>query len=72
MVSLLMRGGAVLAPPLAELSQHVQVELIVSWNLEDILREVAAEDAVVRLKAEIAAQPAATANDQRVAIWENW
>jgi hypothetical protein len=67
-VSMLARGAPVLAAPLAELSQHVQVELIVSWSLDDILREVAAEDAVLRLKAQIAAQAAGATGDQRVAI----
>lgn len=66
--SMLLRGATVLAPPLAELSQHVQVELIVSWNLDDVLPEVAAEDAVVRLKGEIAQQAGGATSDQRVAI----
>ena len=56
------------APPLAELSQYIQVELIVSWNIDDIVREVAAEDAVVRLKAQIAAQAGGATSDQRLAI----
>lgn len=57
-LSLLARGEPVLAPPLAEFAQHVQTELIVSWLLEDTLRKIAAEDAVVELKAKVAAQPA--------------
>ena len=60
---LLMRGEAVLAPRLAELAEHVQIELIVSWSLEDVLGEVAQEDAVIRLKADVAAQPAEAANN---------
>jgi hypothetical protein len=67
-VSMLVRGATVLAPPLAEHSQHVQVELIITWNIEDILRDVAAEDAVVRLKGEIAAQADGATGDQRLAI----
>ena len=67
-VRMLARGAAILAPPLAELSRHVQVELIVSWNIDDIVREVAAEDAVVRLKAQIAAQAGGATSDQRLAI----
>ena len=67
-VSMLTRGATVLAPPLAELSQHVQVELIVSWNIDDIVREVAADDAVVQLKAAIAGQAGGASNDQRLAI----
>jgi hypothetical protein len=67
-VSLLVRGAAVLAPRLAEVSQHVQVELIVTWTLEEVLREVAAEEAVVRLKGEVEAQPAEATNDLRVAL----
>ena len=67
-VSMLTRGATVLAPPLAELSQHVQVEFIVSWNIDDIVREVAAEDAVVQPKAAIAGQAGGASNDQRLAI----
>ena len=65
---MLKRGATVLAPPLTELSQHVQVELIVSWNIDDIVREFAADDVVVRLKAQIAAQPGGASNDQCIAI----
>lgn len=66
--SLLVRGEALLAPRLAELSQHVQIELIVSWSLEEILREVVAEEAVTRLKAEVEAEPAGATNDLRIAL----
>ncbi len=65
---LLMRGEAVLAPRLAELAGHVQIELIVSWSLEDVFSEVAQEDAVVRLKADVAAQPADAASSARIAL----
>ncbi len=65
---LLMRGEGVLAPRLAELAEHVQIELIVSWSLDDVLGEVAQEDAVIRLKAEVAAQPAEAGNDARIAL----
>ncbi len=68
--SLLIRGEAVLAPRLDELSQHVQIELIVSWNLEEVLREVAQEDAVIRLKADAAAEPAEAANSAENRIGE--
>jgi hypothetical protein len=65
---LLMRGAAVLAARLAELSQHVQVELIVSWSVEEAFREVAAEEAVARLKGEVEAQPAEATHDLRIAL----
>ncbi len=67
-VGMLKRGASVLAAPLAELSQYVQIELIVSWNIDDVVREAAAEDAVVRLKAQIAAQGGGAGHDQRLAI----
>jgi hypothetical protein len=67
-VRMLARGAPVLAAPLAEHSQHFQVELIVSWSIDDILREVAAEEPVVRLKAQIAAQAGGATSDQRLAI----
>ena len=67
-VRLLMRGEAVLAPRLAELAEHVQTELIVSWNLEEVLHDVAAEDSVSRLKTEVAARPADATNEARIAL----
>jgi hypothetical protein len=67
-VRMLVRGTTVLAAPLTELSQHVQVELIVSWRIDDTLREVAVQDAVVQLKAKIAAQAGGATSDQRLAI----
>jgi hypothetical protein len=42
--------------------------LIVSWSVEEVLREIAAEDAVVRLKAEVAAQPPEASDDARIAL----
>lgn len=67
-VRMLAHGAAMLAPPLAELSRHVQVELIVSWSIDDIVREVATEDAVVRLKTQIATQAGGASSEQRLAI----
>jgi hypothetical protein len=67
-IAMLARGAAILAPPLAELAQHVQLELIVTWNVADILPEIAAEDAIVQLKAEIAAQVGGPTDEQRIAI----
>jgi gas vesicle protein GvpL/GvpF len=67
-VSMLVRGATVLAPPLAELSQHVQIELIVSWSIDDILHEVAIEDAVVQLKTRFTAQAGGATAHQRLAI----
>lgn len=67
-VGMLRHGEMVLAPPLAELSQYVQIELIVSWNIDDILREVAAEDAIVSLTAKIATQADSASCDQRIAV----
>ncbi len=65
---LLERGAEILAPPLAELAEHVQVELVVTWNLAETLKEIAAEDDIARLKSEIEAAPAAAVNDLRVAL----
>jgi hypothetical protein len=65
---LLERGAPVLAARLAELSQQIQVELIVTWGVEEALREVAAEEAVARLKSEIVAQGSAATNDSRIAL----
>lgn len=67
-VGMLARGAPILAAPLAELSKYVQMELVVSWNIDDIVREAAADDAIVRFKAQIAAQPAGASRDQRLAI----
>lgn len=67
-VGMLNRGRSLLEAPLVELAQYVQVELIVSWNIDDIVREVAAGDAIVRLKAQIAAQAGGASGEQRIAV----
>ena len=67
-IAMLVRGVSVLAPPLAELSQQVQIELVVSWHIEDILREITGEDAVVRLKAEIERGVGQASSEDRVAL----
>lgn len=67
-VSLLVHGAPILAPPLAELSQYIQVELVVSWKIDDVLHEIAAEDAILLLKAQISAQSQGATTDQRVAV----
>jgi len=65
---LLERGAAVLATRLADLLQQVQVELIVTWSVEEAFREVAAEDAIAQLKSEIEAQGAEATTDARIAL----
>lgn len=56
----LARGAEILAPRLAEFADRIQVELVVSWDLNEVLNEIAVEDAVLRLKAEIATSDAPT------------
>ena len=46
----------------------MQIELIVSWSIDDILREVAAEGEVVQLRTNISGQAVGATGDQRVAI----
>jgi hypothetical protein len=65
---LLDRGAPLLAARLAELARHVQVELIVTWSMEEVLREIAAEEEVARLKREAEAQPPAAATEMRIAL----
>lgn len=65
---LLERGACVLEARLAELSQQVQVELIVTWSIEAAFREVAAEQAIAQLKSEIEAQGPEAATEQRIAL----
>jgi hypothetical protein len=65
---LLEGGAAVLAARLAELSQQVQVELIVTWSVEEVFRQVAAEDAIAQLRSEIEAQGPEATTDSRVAL----
>ncbi|MDR3473955.1 MAG: GvpL/GvpF family gas vesicle protein [Devosia sp.] len=67
-IGMLERGQTVLTPRLAQFSRHVQIELIVSWNLEEVLREIATEDAVVQLKAALEAAPSTTTGDLKVAL----
>ena len=65
---LLERGAAVLVVGLAELSQQVQAELIVTWSVEEAFREVAAEEAVAQLKSELEAQGSEATTDLRIAL----
>lgn len=65
---LLERGADVLDARLVELSRQIQVELIVTWSLEETLREVAADQDVTRLKGEIEAQGSAATDDSRITL----
>jgi len=66
--SVVIRGAPVLMPPLAAVSQHIQVELVVCWRIEDVLQEIAGEEAVVKCKAQIDTQAGGATSDQCVAI----
>lgn len=58
-VKLLARGAEILAPRLAEFADRIQLELVVTWDLNEILGEIAAEREVARLKAEVPASDVA-------------
>ena len=66
--NLLALGADVLVPRLAEFAERIQVELIVSWNLEQVLAEIAKEDEVVALKTKIAAEPGAATSEARITL----
>jgi hypothetical protein len=57
-----------MAARLAELARHLQIELIVTWSMEEVLREIAAEDEVARLKSEVERQPSAATTAMRIEL----
>ena len=59
-VQALVRGTGVLAPRLAEFAGRVQLELLVTWDLDAVLGEIAGEEAVVHLRQEVARSGAPT------------
>lgn len=65
---LLERGAPVLTARLAELARHVQVELVVTWRMEEVLSDIVAEAEVARLKREIEAQPPGAAAEMRIGL----
>jgi hypothetical protein len=65
---LLERGAPVMAARLAEFARHVQVELIVTWNMEEVLRETAAEEDVACLKSKAETQPSAATTAMRIEL----
>jgi hypothetical protein len=67
-IGMLKRGASILEAPLAELAQYIQIELIVSWRIDDVIREAAAEETIRRCKADAAGRPGGASTEDRLAI----
>lgn len=67
---LLDQGAVPLASGLAEFSGRTQTEVLVTWRLEDLFRDIGAEPEIVRAKAEAAGQPPEHAAAARLAVGE--
>jgi DnaJ-domain-containing protein 1 len=67
-VRVLAEAAPLLAPRLAALAGHVQIELAVTWPIEELLAEVAAEDEVSRARAAVEARGDGATTDDRVAL----
>jgi hypothetical protein len=65
---LLESGAEVLTARLAELAFRSQIELIVTWSMEEVLREVALEPAISSLRSEVAAQSPEPTAELRIAL----
>lgn len=65
---LLEEASPVLASTLAEFSERLQMEVVVTWRLEDMFREIAAEPQIVRAAADAAHDPAGPADAARIGV----
>ncbi len=65
---LLEQGAVPFASGLAEFSGRTQTEVLVTWRLEDLFRDIGAEPEIVRAKAEAADQPPEHVAAARVAV----
>jgi len=65
---LLTQGEDLFCRAMDELADQVQLEVIVLWNLQDVFKEVAEDEAVVQLKTQAAAQAQEESLDGRIAV----
>jgi len=67
-VRLLDQAGDLFRTTLCESSGRVQMEVVVLWNVQDVLQEIGREDAIDELKTRLSSQPHEATEEQRVAL----
>lgn len=65
---LLAQGEDLFRSALENFAGHVQMEVVVLWNLSEILQEIGQEDDIVRFKAEVLARGTEVTPEERMAI----
>lgn len=65
---LLEQGHTLFSCKLDEFSGYCQMEVVVTWRLADVLREIAADEGIIRAKQQAATQPPPHAEDARIAV----
>lgn len=65
---LLCQGHELLRQRFDEVSDNVQIELVVTCSLQDVLGEIAADDSVARTRSEFAARPGGASDAERAEL----
>jgi hypothetical protein len=65
---LLARGETLFRSALREFAGLVQLEVVVLWNLPEVLREIGQEEAIAQAKSEVTARTATATITERIAI----
>jgi len=68
LLRLLAQGKPLLQAALTKIAHQVQMEIIVLWNPQEIFVQVAQEEPIARLKAELASRPPQETSAERVAL----
>jgi hypothetical protein len=65
---LLVQGKPLFQAALAKIARQVQMEVVVLWNPQEVLAQVAQEEPIARRKAELASRPPQETSAERVAL----
>jgi DnaJ-domain-containing protein 1 len=65
---LLEQGKAIFRSALVQYADKVQMEVVVLWNVQQVFQEIAQEEPVVQLKAQIGTRPAEETLAERIAF----
>ncbi|HBY96870.1 MAG: GvpL/GvpF family gas vesicle protein [Ardenticatenaceae bacterium] len=65
---LLAQGEALFRTTLEQFAGQMQMEVVVLWDLSEIFQEIGREEAIIQLKAQVAARPVEETPAERVAI----
>jgi hypothetical protein len=68
LLRLLAQGQPIFQAALTKIAQQIQMEIIVLWNPAEVFAQIAQEEPIVRLKAELANRPPQETGAERVAL----